>query len=1389
MNSKLNSTLLLGIVIVLVTIASGSVTAIDLNASCGYKIIGAGTYYLNDTLSCNGGLGPGAGLEIAVDDVTLDCNGFDITNTDRTGAGIRAWAHDNVSIRNCDVSGFEKGADLFVVSDSTYTTLNLHDNTIGLRLGGSDDNTFTDVTTDNNVVGTQIEMGSTGNSFDSLIATGNRDQGIYLRKAADTTFTDTQVSLNGAEGVKLDTATNTVINMSCVITQNNGDGIYVKDSDVIVSDTSITDNTGRGIFADPSTLTLQRVTVSGNGGKALDVQDSTILIQESSFVDNGEGVYLEDVLPDTLGASITGNTFTGNTGTELTVTTFTSGRLLTNLQDNVTGNNDFGTVEPIAVKQRLRAYFHVSDYDGSDVADATVNVYDYGSPFVTNTLTTDASGETHEVLVTSYTLDYAGNDPGTELRAVAEKTGFGRAEVRVIPVNVSQRIEIGFLCGRTFSSDTVLAQDIDCNGRNLTIPNTPSAAVRIIASNIVFDCNGHQIINTGKTGSGIQAWAVNNVTIKNCDVSGFQKGIDLFISNSDTLENNIVHDNSNGIILANVNTGVMTSDNVVRDNDAVGITIEQGSSGVVVSGEISDNGEEGTYIKDSSSTTIDDATIRDNALEGVYLVNANVVLIEDSTVSNNKGGFVSDAGNAGNTFTVQRVEFSNNGIAVRCFQNTVEIIDSNFTGEETGFWSEECVGNVDMTGNTFSGNTNATVFRNADVDDFAANESDFFGLNTFTGNTWNLIQDWTTTLLVQWANLTPTENASYNVRDVNGALVANGVTNPFGTAQFLVREIATPGASSTYDFVTPTNFTASKLLITGFYGENVTTIDQQLTVIITLAPDTTPPVIAFHANITVEATSPAGANVTYTPPDATDNVDPTAPADCSPASGTIFPLGITTVTCTKTDASGNNATPTTFSVIVVDTTAPVSSVNASPYVFGTWTNQNVNVRFNCTDTASGCDNYPYHCIDTTNTCTPDTPTADLFIVNEGTWYVRYFSRDIAGNTEATQSVIVMIDKTAPVVFATVSNLTNVSVHINASTNEVSHFITFWGVGSLTMNIHGGNGTTTGATLENLLPNTTYLYTVQACDLAGNCGTTSGTFTTLVSDSTPPVIAFHANITVEATSPAGANVTYTPPDATDNVDPTAPATCLPASGTIFPLGLTTVTCTKSDAMGNAAVPTTFNVFVVDTTAPLIAAHANINVQTTSSTGAIVNYTAPTYTDAVSGNGTATCLPVSGTMFTIGSHTITCSATDGANNTGTSTFTITVTRNNGGGGGGGSSGGGGGGDCGDGYTRENGRCVKEVTAPTESGTSDSTSGDSTTSTSDGETTGTTSDDEEESGTVSHGDGNQTAEGSGLTGAVTGAGFFGTTWPYLLALLIIIAIFFLIVAGLRMSKHKRK
>jgi len=70
--------------------------------------------------------------------------------------------------------------------------------------------------------------------------------------------------------------------------------------------------------------------------------------------------------------------------------------------------------------------------------------------------------------------------------------------------------------------------------------------------------------------------------------------------------------------------------------------------------------------------------------------------------------------------------------------------------------------------------------------------------------------------------------------------------------------------------------------------------------------DAASPILSIPADITANATSPSGATVSYVVT-ATDSIDPHPTVNCTPASGSTFPVGTTAIACTATDASGNIA--------------------------------------------------------------------------------------------------------------------------------------------------------------------------------------------------------------------------------------------------------------------------------------------------------------------------------------------------------------------------------------------------------------------------------------------------------------------------------------------------
>ncbi len=161
------------------------------------------------------------------------------------------------------------------------------------------------------------------------------------------------------------------------------------------------------------------------------------------------------------------------------------------------------------------------------------------------------------------------------------------------------------------------------------------------------------------------------------------------------------------------------------------------------------------------------------------------------------------------------------------------------------------------------------------------------------------------------------------------------------------------------------------------------------------------------------------------------------------------------------------------------------------------------------------------------------------------------------------------------------------------------------------------------------------------------------------DTTPPVITVPSpGPTAEATSSAGATVNYAEPTATDEDPPSPTVSCDHHSGEAFPLGDTTVSCTAADTAGNPAAAQ-FTVTVVDTTPPAMADPPPVAATTTNAAGKTVSWSDVTGTDIVDGTVTATCSPSSGSNFSVGTTSVSCTATDAHGNSATKGFNVTLT----------------------------------------------------------------------------------------------------------------------------------
>jgi hypothetical protein len=121
----------------------------------------------------------------------------------------------------------------------------------------------------------------------------------------------------------------------------------------------------------------------------------------------------------------------------------------------------------------------------------------------------------------------------------------------------------------------------------------------------------------------------------------------------------------------------------------------------------------------------------------------------------------------------------------------------------------------------------------------------------------------------------------------------------------------------------------------------------------------------------------------------------------------------------------------------------------------------------------------------------------------------------------------------------------------------------------------------------------HTFAVRAVDAAGNVDPTPASQSWTIR-SAVPVLKVPAAQVVEATSPAGAVVTYAV-SAQDGADPLPPDSigCTPKSGSTFAIGATTVSCTATNSLG-ASAKASFSITVRDTSAPRLTVPAALTL---------------------------------------------------------------------------------------------------------------------------------------------------------------------------------------------------
>ena len=674
------------------------------------------TYYLSNTVNV-----AGTCFNVLADGVTLDCQGNSIIG-DGTGNGISLSGRTGVIIKNCTITNFNYGIFLQSSSDNILTdnivSLNaggifldsksnnniltgnnasnnifdgidlnsnyntLTDNTassngwIGIGIWSSSNNILTDNTVNSNAgigIGINLDYGSNNNTFTGNTVNNNHGRGFSLGvNSNNNNLTDNSINNNAKEGIYvLNSGSNIIANNNV---RNNNPGIYFQfynygsNSDNFVFNNTIKSNYGGGIFL---------VNANNNESPDIDFMSNNVISDNNIDSNSGDGISIN---------SVSGNTFANNIIDNNTGFGISIGSGL----DNNIYNNFFNNINNVQVDSNPNFW------------NTTSGGNYWLSPDGMGFSQTCADANNDSICDSAYTLATNNVDylPLTYLVAqppCTDTDGDGICDNIDNCVNVSNPDQadidndgLGDACDDNNASSNNISscQPINSRGEYILTTNVGSEGTcfDIQANNVILDCQGNSITGNG-TGYGISLSGRTGVTIKNCVITNFSNGIDLYSSFYNTLTGNTANSNiQNGINLY-LSSGNTITNNTVNSNIGDGIALGSSSNNNVTNNIVNFNSHSGiapwSYNGPSSDNNIlINNTVSNSGWTGIFFFGGVNNTFTSNTIGSNPTGIVLDSSFA---------PTSNNYIYNNRFNNTIGV---EFVGTiYQNYWNTTSGGN------------------------------------------------------------------------------------------------------------------------------------------------------------------------------------------------------------------------------------------------------------------------------------------------------------------------------------------------------------------------------------------------------------------------------------------------------------------------------------------------------------------------------------------------------------------------------------------------------------------------------------------------------------------------------------------------------------------------
>jgi cysteine-rich repeat protein/parallel beta-helix repeat protein len=485
-------------------------------------------YILSQDLTCSGD----DGITIAADDLTLDCNGFNINGTG-VGAGISISNRENIVIRNCNITNFYYG----------IKSLNSREIQI-IETNRIEDNDF---------YGIYLYQTNETLINESTIVDDNN--GVYMISSEGINITDNVIDLNRKfYGIYSYGSNNNLIYNNSMT--DNYHGVYLVNSDnANVSNNVLDDSDVYSVFlhstSDSSvfesnelTNSQQAIRIKGNSG-------SNTFINNTMNHHSDYGLYSTDSSSNTF----TNNTFTNCSGTS------TYGIYLTNssyytFTNNSLSTSAFGFLAVNASSMNL----NLNNINANNAPCMIINGSD-SITLINNTIQNDlefnnvpSSSVNNNTLFNNVQVDYCNSLTFSQNNVT---------NIFNITNSDSVMLSSNTLATNYFTTST--SSTIDSN--TLNIFNITDFSSGTINNNEVDSANGISFYLQN----------VDSCTISNNDVQSTSGAFYLNESDSNTIYTNWVKDNTFGLNLTSTSTGNTIYDNyfentVTNVHDDIGNT-------------------------------------------------------------------------------------------------------------------------------------------------------------------------------------------------------------------------------------------------------------------------------------------------------------------------------------------------------------------------------------------------------------------------------------------------------------------------------------------------------------------------------------------------------------------------------------------------------------------------------------------------------------------------------------------------------------------------------------------------------------------------------------------------------------------------------------------------